>query len=212
MMAHALDAGRRRAGVREDAALLRALPRARRRRTGAPGVNGALLHRAEPARRAVRRRDHRLLQRRRRRAHVHRRHRQRRHLPLDGARGWPTPRPSRAACPVLQVYRRELERRGRAGALPRRRRGRVRDACRTSCRSVPAGLNTSARASACPPGAASPAACPGAAARNVILRGSNLDELFAAGRDAAVGRGGQRPRGRRRRRRSRSRRSTRATS
>ena len=82
--------------------------------------------RAEPGRRAVRRRDHRLLQRRRRRAHVRRRDRQRRHLPLDGVADGERRdrREPRAGAPGLPP---RAGRRRRPGPLPRRRRRRVRD-------------------------------------------------------------------------------------
>ena len=91
---------------------------------------GARASAAAPTPRRRRRHHHdrdplRELRRRRRRAHLRRRHRQRRRVPLDGVadrqrRGAREPRPPARALPPRGARRR------RRGALPRRRRARVR--------------------------------------------------------------------------------------
>jgi N-methylhydantoinase B len=83
--------------------------------------------------------------------------------------------------PVLQVYRRELEDAGGAG----RYRGGVAVEFATTPHKLPirpAGLNNVGSGISVPAGRGLSGAAPGAAAYSVILRGSNLDALFAAGR------------------------------
>ncbi len=83
--------------------------------------------------------------------------------------------------PVLQVYRRELEDAGGPGRF----RGGVAVEFATVPHKMPirpAGLNNVGSGISVPAGRGLSGASPGAAARNVILRGSNLAELFAAGR------------------------------
>ena len=83
--------------------------------------------------------------------------------------------------PVLQVYRRELSDAGGPGRF----RGGVAVEFATVPHKMPirpAGLNNVGSGVSVPAGRGLSGASPGAAARNVILRGSNLAELFAAGR------------------------------
>ena len=83
--------------------------------------------------------------------------------------------------PVLQVYRRELADAGGPGRF----RGGVAVEFATVPHKMPirpAGLNNVGSGVSVPAGRGLSGASPGAAARNVILRGSNLAELFAAGR------------------------------
>jgi N-methylhydantoinase B len=83
--------------------------------------------------------------------------------------------------PVLQVYRRELEDAGGPGRF----RGGVAVEFATVPHKLPirpAGLNNVGSGISVPAGRGLSGASPGAASRSVILRGSNLDELFAAGR------------------------------
>jgi N-methylhydantoinase B len=83
--------------------------------------------------------------------------------------------------PVLQVYRRELEDAGGPGRF----RGGVAVEFATVPHKLPirpAGLNNVGSGISVPAGRGLSGASPGAAASSVILRGSNLDELFAAGR------------------------------
>jgi N-methylhydantoinase B len=83
--------------------------------------------------------------------------------------------------PVLQVYRRELADAGGPGRF----RGGVAVEFATVPHKMPirpAGLNTIGSGVSVPAGRGLSGAGPGAAARNRILRGSNLAELFAAGR------------------------------
>ena len=84
--------------------------------------------------------------------------------------------------PVLQVYRRELRGRRRAGPLPRRRRRRVRD--RAAQAADPPGGAQQRRLGHQRAGRPRPVRRrrPGRRRAASILRGSNLDELFAAGR------------------------------
>jgi N-methylhydantoinase B len=83
--------------------------------------------------------------------------------------------------PVLQVYRRELEDAGGPGRF----RGGVAVEFATVPHKLPirpAGLNNVGSGISVPAGRGLSGGLPGAAARNFVLRGSNLDELFAAGR------------------------------
>jgi N-methylhydantoinase B/oxoprolinase/acetone carboxylase alpha subunit len=83
--------------------------------------------------------------------------------------------------PVLQVYRRELPDAGGPGRF----RGGVAVEFATVPHKMPirpAGLNNVCSGVSLPAGRGISGALPGAAASNVILRGSNLGELFAAGR------------------------------
>jgi N-methylhydantoinase B len=83
--------------------------------------------------------------------------------------------------PVLQVYRRELPDAGGPGRF----RGGVAVEFATVPHKLPirpAGLNNVGSGISVPAGRGLSGASPGAAARNFVLRGSNLDELFAAGR------------------------------
>jgi N-methylhydantoinase B/oxoprolinase/acetone carboxylase alpha subunit len=83
--------------------------------------------------------------------------------------------------PVLQVYRRELEDAGGPGRF----RGGVAVEFATVPHKLPirpAGLNNVGSGVSVPAGRGLSGASPGAAARNFVLRGCNLDELFAAGR------------------------------
>jgi N-methylhydantoinase B len=83
--------------------------------------------------------------------------------------------------PVLQIYRRELEDAGGPG--------RFRGGVAVEFASVPhklpvrpAGINNIGSGISVPAGRGLSGASPGAAARNFVLRGSNIAELFAAGR------------------------------
>ncbi len=83
--------------------------------------------------------------------------------------------------PVLQVYRRELEDAGGPGRF----RGGVAVEFATVPHKLPirpAGLNNVGSGISVPAGRGLSGGLPGAAARNFVLRGSNLDDLFAAGR------------------------------
>src|SRR6202035_727778 len=83
--------------------------------------------------------------------------------------------------PVLQVYRRELEDAGGPGRF--RGGGAVEFATVPHKMPIrPAGLNNVGSGISVPAGRGLSGASPGAAASSVILRGSNLGELFAAGR------------------------------
>ncbi|HEX4033365.1 MAG TPA: hydantoinase B/oxoprolinase family protein [Solirubrobacteraceae bacterium] len=82
--------------------------------------------------------------------------------------------------PVLQIYRRELEDAGGPG--------RFRGGVAVEFASVPhklpirpAGINNIGSGISVPAGRGLSGASPGAAARNFVLRGSNIAELFAAG-------------------------------
>ena len=83
--------------------------------------------------------------------------------------------------PVLQVYRRELPDAGGPGRF----RGGVAVEFATVPHKLPirpAGLNNVGSGISVPAGRGLSGASPGAAASSVILRGSNLEQLFAAGR------------------------------
>jgi N-methylhydantoinase B len=83
--------------------------------------------------------------------------------------------------PVLQVYRRELPDAGGPGRF----RGGVTVEFASTPHKMPirpGGLNTVGSGVALPGGRGLAGGAPGAAARNFILRGSNLGELFAGGR------------------------------
>jgi N-methylhydantoinase B len=82
--------------------------------------------------------------------------------------------------PVLQVYRRELQDAGGPGRF----RGGVAVEFATVPHKLPirpAGLNTIGSGISLPTGRGLSGGHPGAAARNVVYRGSNLAELFASG-------------------------------
>src|SRR5580692_2099621 len=82
--------------------------------------------------------------------------------------------------PVLQVYRRELEDAGGPGRF----RGGVAVEFATVPHKLPirpAGINNIGSGISLPAGRGLSGASPGAASRNVVLRGSNIAELFAAG-------------------------------
>jgi N-methylhydantoinase B len=82
--------------------------------------------------------------------------------------------------PVLQIYRRELEDAGGPGRF----RGGVAVEFATVPHKLPirpAGINNIGSGISLPAGRGLSGASPGAASRNVVLRGSNIAELFAAG-------------------------------
>ncbi|HEY1776447.1 MAG TPA: hydantoinase B/oxoprolinase family protein [Solirubrobacteraceae bacterium] len=82
--------------------------------------------------------------------------------------------------PVLQIYRRELEDAGGPGRF----RGGVAVEFATIPHKLPirpAGINNIGSGISLPAGRGLSGASPGAASRNVVLRGSNIYELFAAG-------------------------------
>jgi N-methylhydantoinase B len=82
--------------------------------------------------------------------------------------------------PVLQIYRRELEDAGGPGRF----RGGVAVEFATVPHKLPirpAGINNIGSGISLPAGRGLSGGAPGAASRNVVLRGSNIAELFAAG-------------------------------
>jgi N-methylhydantoinase B len=83
--------------------------------------------------------------------------------------------------PVLQIFRRELADSGGAGRF----RGGVAVECATVPHKLPirpAGLNTVASGVSVPAGRGLAGGAPGSAAATVVLRGSNIREMFASGR------------------------------